>query len=82
MNTLLKLSDTCAGRILLHLSCLARCFALNVPSKRARASFHWCGVKRELQLGVRSLPGFLARASNTRLNGTQPKAPYSNRKTF
>ena len=58
MNALLKLSDTCPGRILLHTTCLAMCYVLNVPSKRARASFHWCGVKRELSHHTTALSDF------------------------
>ncbi len=60
MNALLKLSDACLGRILLHASCLAKCYVQNVPSKRARASFHWCGVKRELRHRSAVPPGFPA----------------------
>src|SRR5260370_357975 len=48
MNTLLKLSGISSGRFLLHMICLSRCLALKRPDRRARATFHWLGAKREL----------------------------------
>jgi len=55
MNMHLKLSGSSGGRIVLHLICIGRCLALKAPARRAHASFHWRGTKREPTLPPRLL---------------------------
>jgi len=54
MRMLFKLTNNSSGRLLLHSSCLGLCYLLNKPSKRARAYFHWRGIKRELRFAKAS----------------------------